>query len=344
MFAEFNGGGHALAVSNGTVALHLALVALGIGPGDEVIVPNLTFAASINVIIYTGATPVLVDVDDATWTLDIEKTKQALTPRTKAIMPVHLYGHPCRMTPLIELAKQKNLHLVEDCAEALGAGYRGQPVGTFGAAGCFSFFGNKMITTGEGGMILFKDQALYEQARMLRDHGMDPSKRYWHKEVGFNYRLTNLQAAIGVAQMEQIQQFVHKKQQLSKLYSEMLADVAGLTLPPHHDWAQSICWLYTILLDPSTGINRDELLLKLLHNGVESRPLFYPLHTMPPYQRYSTGVSFPVSERLSRMGLSLPSAVTLSETDARHVCEAIRKILSSRQLFTASHAPTWGAR
>ncbi len=336
MFSDYHGGGHALAVSNGTVALHLALVALNIGPGDEVIVPDLTFAASANAVLYTGATPVLVDVDEKTWTLDPEKTERAVTSKTKAIMPVHLYGHPCDMDPLLALAKRRGIKIVEDCAESLGATYRGRPTGILGEAGCFSFFGNKMITTGEGGMVLFRDRGVYERARRLRDHGMDPAKRYWHTEIGYNYRLTNMQAAVGVAQMEQAGRFLELKRKIAKTYDELLRGLPGIVIPPSADWAKSSYWLYTVQLEASTGIQRDELMLKLLHNGVETRPVFYPLHIMPPYARFAGSEKFPVSEKLSTGGISLPSAVNLTEEDARSVAGAIRGILGTRSLYNAA--------
>ena len=218
--AKFCEASHALAVSNGTTALHLALEALGIGPGDEVIVPDFTFAASINSVLYTGATPVIVDIEPETWTISIPEIEKAITPKTKAIMPVHIYGHPCDMDKIMALAKKHNLLVVEDCAEALGSTYRGKPVGAFGDAASFSFFGNKVITTGEGGMVIFQKKEHYELARVLRDHGMNPQKRYWHDVVGYNYRMTNLQAAIGVAQMEQIGTFLNKRKEMAKAYDK----------------------------------------------------------------------------------------------------------------------------
>ncbi|RYZ75585.1 MAG: aminotransferase class I/II-fold pyridoxal phosphate-dependent enzyme, partial [Proteobacteria bacterium] len=203
---NYAGANYALAVSNGTVALHLALKALGIGPGDEVIVPSLTFAASANAVIHAGATPVFADVEAETWTIDVAAARKLIGPRTKAIMPVHLYGHPCRMDELQDLVNSHDIQLVEDCAESLGSLYKGRQTGSFGAAACFSFFGNKTITTGEGGMVLFRDLSCFEMGAVLRDHGMSKKERYWHDVVGFNYRLTNMQAAIGVAQMERVDQ------------------------------------------------------------------------------------------------------------------------------------------
>jgi len=207
-FGHYVDNPNTLAVSNGTVALHLALVALGIGPGDEVLVPNLTFAASVNAVLYVGATPVLVDVDPLTMAIDVNLASSAITDRTKAIMPVHLYGHPAELAEVMALAEKHKLYVVEDCAEALGSRYLGKHVGNFGDVATFSFFGNKTITTGEGGMLVFRNSKIRDRAKILRDHGMSPERRYWHDEVGYNYRLTNLQAAVGVAQMERVERFV----------------------------------------------------------------------------------------------------------------------------------------
>ena len=335
MLAEFCGVPHGVAVSNGTVALHLALATLGIGEGDEVIVPDFTFAASVNAVLHAGATPVLVDVDRHTWTIDPAVAADAVTPRTKAIMPVHLYGQPCDMDPLLELASQHHLRIVEDCAEALGSLYKGVPVGSLGDAGTFSFYGNKTITTGEGGMVLFKDAELADRARRLRDHGMSTSRRYWHDEVGFNYRMTNLQGALGVAQMERAESFLDRKRRLSREYDEGLADLPGIERRAPVSWADGVCWLYTVLLDPTAGISRDELVDKLYRNGIESRPVFYPLHEMPPYQSLTHGRTYPISTDLSRRGISLPSAVSLSPEEVRDVVATIRGILGVRQMVPA---------
>lgn len=336
-FAERCAMPHALAVSNGTVAIHLALEALGVGEGDEVIVPDLTFAASINTVIHARATPVIADVHPDTWTLDPGEVQRLITPRTKAIMPVHLYGHPCHMDELLALARAHGLLVVEDCAEALGATYNGRPVGSFGDAATFSFFGNKTITTGEGGMTLFRDAAVADKAAVLRDHGMDKQKRYWHQLVGFNYRMTNVQAAIGVAQLERLEGFVQAKRQLAMRYNEGLGTLGHVTLPPEEPWARNGYWLYSCILGEGFGIGRDELMEKLLKNGVETRPLFYPLHEMPPYARYMRpGQRFEVSTRLSRAGISLPSSVTITEEEQRDVLSAIRSIHDTRRLHATA--------
>jgi perosamine synthetase len=335
-FGEYVGTPHAVAVSNGTVAIHLALEALGIKEGDEVIVPDLTFAASINAVIYTGATPVIADVDPDTWTLSPESVRSLITEKTKAIMPVHLYGHPCHMDELMEIAKEKKLFVVEDCAEALGTLYKGRHVGTFGHAATFSFFGNKTITTGEGGMVLFNDAAIYEKAVVLRDHGMSKQKRYWHDYVGFNYRITNVQAAIGCAQLERLDEFVQAKRDMASVYNEGLKR-HNLTLPPEKEWAFNGFWLYTCIIDLKAGVSRDELIEKLMKNGIETRPVFYPLHEMPPYIPYvRKGQSFPVSDFLSRNGISFPSSVTITKEEQQTILDAVSGIYNTRKLNVAS--------
>ncbi|HTL83228.1 MAG TPA: aminotransferase class I/II-fold pyridoxal phosphate-dependent enzyme [Bacteroidia bacterium] len=331
-FSEYCGVKYGVAVSNGTVAIHLALAALGIGEGDEVIVPDLTFAASINGVIYTGATPVIADVDPETWTLSPKEVERLITPRTKAIMPVHLYGHPCHMDELMAIAKKHKLFVVEDCAEALGAKYKGKHVGGFGDAATFSFFGNKTITTGEGGMVLFNDEAVANKAMVLRDHGMSKQKRYWHDLVGFNYRMTNIQAAIGVAQLERLDEFVQAKRNMAAVYNKGLQQ-HKITLPPEKEWAFNGYWLYTCIIDPKNGVSRDEFIDKLMKNGVETRPVFYPLHEMPPYLKYVLdGQKFPATDHISRNGLSLPSSVTITAEEQQTILNAFNAIYNTRKL------------
>lgn len=328
-FAEYCGAEYAVAVSNGTVALHLALVALGIKEGDEVLVPDLTFAASINAIIYTGAVPVIVDVDKTTWTISIEDIEKNITPKTKAIMPVHLYGHPCHMDEIMAIAKQHNLLVIEDAAEAIGAKYKNKHVGTFGEAATFSFFGNKTITTGEGGMVFFKNKDAYEKAMVLRDHGMSKTRKYWHDFVGFNYRMTNLQAAIGCAQMERIDEFVNEKRRLANFYNTILTETSVFILPPQESWAVNGYWLYTAILKENCGITRDELMQKMLKNGVETRAVFFPLHEMPPYKNYPTKSNFRNANYISQQGISLPSSVNISEAELMNIKQAFRTIFDS---------------
>jgi perosamine synthetase len=323
-FRKYVGSPHALVVSNGTVALHLALVALGIGPGDEVIVPDLTFAAPVNAVLYVGATPVLVDIDQHTLTMNMDAAERAVTARTRAIIPVHLYGHPADMGRVMALARQHDLVVVEDCAEALGSMCQGIHVGNHGNAAIFSFFGNKTITTGEGGMLLFNDAAIYERARMLRDHGMSKERRYWHEQVGYNYRMTNIQAAIGVAQMERIEEFVIQKRWNADQYRLRLSDVPGLQLIGEVGDVINSYWFYTVVLPASYTSKRDEIIGMMLKNGVEVRPVFYPMHRMPPYAPFVLkGQTFQVSDSIADLGISLPSGVTMTEVDIEKVCHVL---------------------
>ncbi len=332
-FAARLGVPHALAVSNGTVALHLALKAFDIGPGDEVIVPDLTFAATINAVLYAGATPVIVDVDPATWNMCPEATAAAITPRTRALMPVHLYGQPADMDAMMALAKRHDLIVIEDAAEAAGAAHKGRPCGGIGQAGTFSFFSNKLITTGEGGMVVFRDDKAAAHARVLRDHGMDPAKRYWHNEVGFNYRLTNLQGALGCAQLEQFDHFLARKLEIARAYRARLARIKGVQLPTEIDGLLNSYWMFCIVPDMQRfGLERDAFIARLAEAGIETRPLFYPLHEMPPYRGYAGNRDFPHATRLSANGLSLPSAVTLTDGEIEYICGVIERCLASRLL------------
>jgi perosamine synthetase len=329
LFRQYVGNPHALAVSNGTVALHLALVTLGIGPGDEVIVPDLTFAAPVNAVLYVGATPVLVDINQHTMTMNMDAAEQAVTARTRAIIPVHLYGHPADMGRVMALAQQHDLVVVEDCAEALGSMYQGVHVGNLGHAAIFSFFGNKTITTGEGGMLLFNDTAMFERASMLRDHGMSKERRYWHEQVGYNYRMTNIQAAIGVAQMERILEFVERKRWNAEQYRLRLSAVAGLQLIGEVGDVVNSYWFYTLVLPIWLAARRDEIIGMLLKNGVEARPVFYPMHRMPPYAPFvAEEQTFPVSDFVADAGISLPSGVTMNEADIEKVCLVLTYVLA----------------
>lgn len=315
-FSKYCNSKHGVAVANGTVALHLALAALGIGKGDEVIIPDLTFVATANAVLYTGAKPVFVDIDKETWCIDAEKIKAKVNKKTKAIIPVHLYGHPCDMDPIMELAEDKDIQVIEDAAEAHGAEYKGKKVGSIGHVGCFSFYGNKIITTGEGGICLTNDGALAERMRFLKDHGMSKEKRYWHTEVAFNYRMTNIQAAIGVAQLEKIDKVIEIKRKNAALYNSLLKDVKGVVLPAEKKWAKNVYWMYSILVD-----KRDELMKKLEKNGIDSRPFFYPIHIMPPYR---TNEDFPFTDEISRKGINLPSSPKLTEDEIKKVVKVIK--------------------
>jgi perosamine synthetase len=326
-------------VSNGTVALHLALAAYGIGPGDEVIVPDLTFAATLNAVIYTGATPVLVDVAADTWNMDPDAVAAAITPRTKAIMPVHLYGQPTDMAPILALAKRRGLVVVEDAAEAVGAKWNGIPCGAIGDCGTFSFFSNKLMTTGEGGMVVFKDDAIAARARRLRDHGMNPQRRYWHDEVGFNYRLTNLQAAIGCAQLEQLAGFLESKKRLSTHYNRRFASIAEIECPTVRDGFENSYWVYTIVLDcAALGVSRDAFMAKLASAGIDTRPIFYCMHDMPPYKGFAGNREFPVSARISANGLSLPSSTSITQAELDFVADTVVRLVAAHRLAAPAAA------
>lgn len=320
VFSEYLGGGHAIAVANGTVALQLGLTTLGIGQGDEVIVPNFTFGASINAIIHSGATPVLADVDRETWTLDLVELNRLITPRTKAIMPVHLYGQPARIDEIKAIASKNGIFVIEDCAEALGATYKNRRVGLDGDCTCFSFFANKTITTGEGGMVVFKDAKLAERARILRDHGMSPQKRYWHDYPGFNFRMTNMQAAVGVAQMGRIEEFLTRRKMVFQTYDSLLLGRHNITLLPKNNWSENSYWLYTLVLNGYEKDVRDQLITQLGYRGIDARPGFYPMHLMNPYREFASG-AYPVSSYLSANSISLPSSPGLTADDISHISE-----------------------
>ncbi len=323
-FARYCGRKHGVATNSGTAALHLALEALGIGKGNQVIVPTLTFITTANVVIYTRANPVFIDSHLLYWCMDPKKIEEKITQKTKAIIPVHLYGHPADMDSIIKIAKKYSLYVVEDAAEAHGAEYKGQKVGSFGDISCFSFFGNKIITTGEGGMCLTNSDELAERLRILRDHGMSLKKQYWYDVIGFNYRMTNMQAAIGLAQLKKIERFVKMKRENARLYSLYLQELKDVTLPPEMDWAKNVYWMYTILVE-SERASRDKLMIELKANGIDTKPLFYPIHIMPPYKR--EGLNFPVAESISKKGVSLPSGVKLKQKDIKLICEVIKNYL-----------------
>ncbi len=319
-FAGYCGSAYGVATCNGTTAVHLVLAALGIGPGDEVIVPSLTFVATANVVAYTGATPVFVDCDPYTWTMDPAAVAAASTPRTKAIIPVHLYGHPVDMDPLLALARAHSLAVIEDAAEAHGARYKGRTVGSLGLAGCFSFYGNKIITTGEGGMVTTDDPALAQRLAWLRDHAMSKERRYWHPEIGYNYRLTNIQAAIGLGQLERIDWILERKQRIARLYDERLAGVPGLTCPPQAPWAWNVYWMYSVLIQDEFGLSRDEVMAGLRREGIDTRNFFYPVHRLPPYDR---GLALPICEDVAARGINLPSSPTLSDEQVAYICDKL---------------------
>ncbi len=316
---------YGVACANGTVALHLGLAALGIGPGDEVILPTFTMIATINAVTYTGATPVLIDSEPVTWNMDVAQLADKITPQTKAIMPVHTYGHPVDMDPLMELAEKHGLYVLEDAAEAHGAEYKGRRAGSLGHGGSFSFYANKIITTGEGGMITTNDAQLAALAHNLRDHAFSTERHFWHKFIGFNYRMTNLQAAVGLAQTEKLNDFVADRRRNATLYTELLKDIPGLVTPPQADWAKNVFWMYSLMVEDEFGLTRDQLRAYLARYGIETRTFFIPMHLQPVYYEAFKGQRYPVAERLCQRGFYLPSASSLTERQIHYISSIVRQ-------------------
>lgn len=319
-FSQYIGVKHATTVVNGTLALHLALLALGIGENDEVIVPTFTYIASVNCITYTGAMPVFVDSLEDTWQMNPLEVEKKITPKTKAILVVHLYGHPCEMDSICSIAKRHNIFVVEDCAEAIGSKYQGQYVGTFGDIAAFSFFGNKTITTGEGGMVVTNDETLYDRAVHYKGQGLARYREYWHDVIGYNYRMTNMCAAIGLAQLERVDEILQKKRIIAKTYIQELKD---LPLTVHSEVGNVFhsYWMVSILV--STPDLRDQLRAYLTDNGIETRPTFYPVHTMPMYSKNFE--RHLVAESLGWRGINLPSWPDLSDNDLDFITAKIKE-------------------
>jgi len=327
-FAKYCETGEGISTCNGTAALHLALASLGIGRGDEVIVPTLTFVASASAVLYTGAKPVFADADEATWCISANTILAAISPRTRAVIVVHLYGQPADMDPIIEVCSRRGISVIEDAAEAHGALYKGRKVGSIGRVGAFSFYGNKLITTGEGGMLTTNDRDLAERARFLRDHAMSSSERYVHREIGFNYRLTNLQAALGLAQLRRIEQFMERRRKVMQWYRGLLAHRRELILNPELPWARSSNWMVSALFPPS--LDSEAVAGRLRQLGVDTRPFFRPMHALPPFRDRKEGRRggrFPVAESLARRGLNLPTAGRLLQKDIRCIARAVEQVL-----------------
>jgi perosamine synthetase len=327
-FAEFCGVRHAVACCNGTVALHVALLALGVGPGDEVIVPTLTFVATANAVTYCGARAVFVDSEPETWNLDPAQVEAKITPRTKGIIAVHLYGHPAEMDALRAVARRRGLFVLEDAAEAHGALHKGRRAGSLGDVAAFSFYANKIIATGEGGMVVTDDDALAARVRLLRGQGMDAERRYWFPVVGYNYRMMNIPAAIGLAQLERAEWHMGRRREVADTYMRLLRGVPQLSWQTEREWTRHAYWMFTVILGDETRADRDGLMARLYEQGVETRPVFYPVHTLPPYRESARGEEFPVAERLARRGISLPTWAGLSADDLSYVCERLRGCLS----------------
>jgi perosamine synthetase len=326
-FAAYCGTKHGIATNNGTSAVHLALMALGIHSGDEVLIPTLTFVAVPNAVRYCEATPVLVDCDPLTYAIDPVQLKQKITPRTRAIIVVHLYGHPVDMDPILEIAAQHNLFVIEDAAEAHGAEYKGRRTGGLGHCGTFSFYGNKIITTGEGGMVVTNDDGLAERLRLFRGQGQDPKRRYWFPVIGNNFRMTNVAAAIGLAQLERIEEALSVRARLAVWYREALSPLAAVLRLPHVEpWARHVFWMYTVALLHGGEVERDRVMEILRDAGIETRPVFYPIHLLPPYAENPE--DYPVATRCGAQGINLPTHAGVTRDDVSRIAAALKTALA----------------
>jgi perosamine synthetase len=324
-FARYCGTEYALAVSNGTTGLHLALAALDLKPGDEVIIPDLTFVATANAVAYTGATPILADIDTDMLCIDPVSVKTLISEKTKAIVPVHLYGHPADMDALTEIGEAHGVAIIEDAAEAHGAEYKGRRVGGLGKCGVFSFYGNKIITTGEGGMLTTNDRGFYQRAKRLRDHAMSPQRRYFHEERGFNYRITNLQAALGVAQLERIDEFLGRRAEIIDWYNSEITTTDSVRLNRVKNWAKSAFWMVCLEVDWFDEAKRDAFMLALKARGIDSRPYFCTLSSMPMYRQSPQ----PVSTSKSKIGLNLPSYYELTKLEVQRIAADVNELLAT---------------
>jgi perosamine synthetase len=337
-WANYCGMQYGIAVSNGTTALQVAVACLGLQPGDEVILPTFTIISCAQAVTYNGGVPVLVDSEPRSWGMDVNQVASKITPRTRAIMPVHIYGHPVDMDPIISLAKQRGLYVIEDAAEAHGAEYLSlrdtsnkvwRRCGGLGDISAFSFYANKLVTTGEGGMVLTNDSKFADQARSLRNLCFHRERRFYHTELGHNFRMTNLQAAIGLAQVERMPQTISKKRWIGETYTQRLKDIPNIQLPVEEPWARQVYWMYGLVLDESTGLIAIEFARQLLAEGIETRPFFLGMHEQPVFtnQGLFKGEKYPIAERIARQGLYLPSGLTLTEAQLDQVCRAVEKIL-----------------
>ena len=323
MFCEYCDTKYSLTTSNGTVALHLALAALGINQEDEVIVPDFTFVATANAVKYLGAKVITVDIDEETYCISPKAIENAITSKTKAIVPVHLYGHPANMDEINKIAKNNNVFVIEDAAEAHGAEINGEKVGGLGEAGIFSLYGNKIITSGEGGIITTNNHILYEKMKYLRDQAMSCEKRYWHTEIGFNYRMTNLQAALALAQLERINKILDKKLEIFSWYHNYLNNIKDIKLNPKLDNYKNVYWVICIELLNFSENERDTLMAKLNEKHIDSRPYFYPISEMQMYSRVNT----PVTKLISRRGINLPSYYDITQDQVLYICKELKKLL-----------------
>jgi perosamine synthetase len=331
-FANYVGCEYGVAVSNGSTALHVAVAAAGIGPGDEVLISSSTNIATALAVIHNGAIPVPVDSENVTWNLDLDLVEGLITEKTKAIVPVHLYGHPVDMDRLMEIARKHNLLVIEDCAESHGATCRGRMTGSFGDMSCFSFYANKVITTGEGGMVTTNNKDLAERLRLLRNLAFT-QPRFRHEEAGFNFRMTGYQAAMGLVQFRKIEHIISEKRRVAHTYNNFLKDIDGLQLPHEADWARNVYWMYAVVVQPEFGITRDELMQQLRSEGIDTRTFFCPMNQQPCLLERPgfRAVSCPVADRLWETGLYLPSTYTLSEPVIKQIADVVRRASASRK-------------
>ncbi len=328
-FSAYCGQKYGIGVCNGTVALHLALAALDVGPGDEVIMPTFTIASTAFAAIYCGAKPVFVDVQQDTWNMDPAKIEAKITKKTKVIMPVHMYGHPCDMEAIMRVARKYRLYVVEDAAETHGAQYRGQKVGSFGDIACFSFYSNKIITCGEGGMVVTRNTKLAEKCQRLKNLAFLKERRFLHKEIGFNYRMTNIQAALGLAQFERIEEMIESRRRNAAAYRSLLADVSWLEHPVERSGCLNVYWMYGLLVDKRFGMKRDALMKALQARGVETRTFFIPMHQQPILQKLghvSKKDKYPIADDIAARGLYLPSGSGLKRAEIAYVCDCLKAL------------------
>ncbi len=326
-WADYCGMKHGISVCNGTIALELAVEILDFPKGSEIILPDFTIISCAQAITKAGCVPVVVDCDPDTWCMDVSRIEAAITPKTRAIMPVHIYGHAVDMDPLIKLAKKYNLKIIEDAAEVHGAEYKGKKCGGFGDVSCFSFFANKIITTGEGGMILTNSDELAEKLQSYRNLCFQSKQRFLHEEIGHNFRFTNIQAALGLAQLERIEKFVERKRAMAQMYNEGLAGLP-VQLPVEKPWAKNVYWMYGLVIDEKTGMTAKYLAVRLNEKGVETRPFFLGMHEQPVFKKAGLfqSVSLPATERISRYGLYLPSGQAITDDQINSVIAAVKSI------------------
>jgi len=327
-FSKYIGRKYGVAVSSGTAALEVAMGAVGLKPGDEVIMPAFTIISCALAVVNYGGVPVFVDSEPETWNIDAGKIEEKITKKTKAIMIVHIYGHPCDMAPIIKIAKKHKLLIIEDVAEAHGAEYKNKKCGSFGDISCFSFYANKIINTGEGGMVLTDNKNYFERAKNLRNLSFGKEKRFVHTELARNYRMTNLQAAVGVAQLKNINKLIKIKRDNAKKYTELLKDVKGLQLPVEKNYAKNVYWMYGIVLSESTGFTAENFAKKLAGRGVQTRPFFYPLNLQSVFKSFKK-TKCPVAETIEKQGFYLPSGLGLKKSEIEVVCNIIGKMLKS---------------